>query len=134
MKDYFSQYKFVGDYRLYQIFEPYFKSISPKSPLVPIPISPKRLEERGFNQVTAFIQQDNFIELLEKENSVKQSSLNRKERLESPNPFRLKKGLKVPTKVIIIDDIYTTGTTLYHASQILKEAGVHEIRSFSLCR
>ncbi len=105
MKDYFSQYKFVGDYRLYQIFEPYFKNISQKSPLVPIPISPKRLEERGFNQ-----------------------------RLESPNPFRLKKGLKVPTKVILIDDIYTTGTTLYHASQILKEAGVHEIRSFSLCR
>ena len=134
MKDYFSQYKFVGDYRLYQIFEPYFKNISQKSPLVPIPISPKRLEERGFNQVTAFLQQDNFIELLEKENSVKQSSLNRKERLESPNPFRLKKGLKVPTKVILIDDIYTTGTTLYHASQILKEAGVHEIRSFSLCR
>ena len=25
MKDYFSQYKFVGDYRLYQIFEPYLK-------------------------------------------------------------------------------------------------------------
>ncbi|MDQ7188926.1 hypothetical protein RCG33_05160 [Lactococcus lactis] len=35
---------------------------------------------------------------------------------------------------MLIDDIYTTGTTLYHASQILKEAGVHEIRSFSLCR
>ncbi|MGX8058901.1 hypothetical protein [Lactococcus lactis] len=66
MKDYFSQYKFVGDYRLYQIFEPYFKNISQKSPLVPIPISPKRLEERGFNQVTAFLQQDNFIELLKK--------------------------------------------------------------------
>ncbi|MFG7387667.1 ComF family protein [Lactococcus lactis] len=48
--------------------------------------------------------------------------------------FSIKKGLKVPTKVILIDDIYTTGTTLYHASQILKEAGVHEIRSFSLCR
>ena len=134
MKDYFSLYKFVGDYRLYQIFEPYFKNISPKFSLVPIPISPKRLEERGFNQVTAFLSQENFIELLEKENSVKQSSLNRKERLESPNPFRLKRGLKVPTKVILIDDIYTTGTTLYHASQILKEAGVHEIRSFSLCR
>ncbi|MCJ7968832.1 MAG: hypothetical protein MUW51_07580 [Lactococcus lactis] len=77
-----------------KFLSPILKSISPKSPLVPIPISPKRLEERGFNQVTAFLQQDNFIELLEKENSVKQSSLNRKERLESPNPFRLKKGLK----------------------------------------
>lgn len=60
----------------------------------------KRLEERGFNQVTAFLQQDNFIELLEKENSVKQSSLNRKERLESPNPFRLKKA-KSPYKSYI---------------------------------
>ena len=127
MKDYFSQYKFVGDYRLYQIFEPYFKSIPPKSSLVPIPISPKRLEERGFNQVTAFLQQDNFIELLEKENSVKQSSLNRKERLESPNPFRLKKGLKVPTKVILIDDIYTTGSTVKACVDELKEGKPQKI-------
>ncbi|MFK5289562.1 hypothetical protein ACI3PH_01800 [Lactococcus lactis] len=100
MKDYFSQYKFVGDYRLYQIFEPYFKNISQKSPLVPIPISPKRLEERGFNQVTAFLQQDNFIELLEKENSVKQSSLNRKE-IGKSKSFSIKKRAKSPYKSYI---------------------------------
>jgi competence protein ComFC len=134
MRDYFSQFKFIGDYRLYKMFEPYFKNISQKVPLVPIPISPKRLEERGFNQVTTFLQHENFIELLEKENSVKQSSLNRKERLESPNTFRLKKGVEVPSKLILIDDIYTTGTTLFHTSQILKEAGAQEITSFSLCR
>ena len=38
-------------------------------------------------------------------------------------------------KVLIFDDIYTTGRTLYHARDCLKEAfpGM-QIESFSICR
>ncbi|HBC90402.1 MAG TPA: ComF family protein, partial [Lactococcus sp.] len=42
--------------------------------------------------------------------------------------------VKVPNKVLLIDDVYTTGRTLQHAITVLKEAGAQDVRSFSLCR
>ncbi|WP_376781303.1 ComF family protein [Lactococcus taiwanensis] len=37
-------------------------------------------------------------------------------------------------KIIVVDDIYTTGATLVHACKTLKEAGCNTIKTFSLCR
>lgn len=138
MKEYFSSYKFVGDFQLCQIFAYYFKpeKNDKNFVVVPIPISEKRMQERGFNQVTGFLNAAKipYQNLLLKSDAVKQSSLSREERLASQNSFAAAEKIKIPEKVLLIDDIYTTGATLQHAAETLSASGVKEIRTFSLCR
>ncbi|NNC22511.1 ComF family protein, partial [Corallococcus exiguus] len=38
------------------------------------------------------------------------------------------------TEVILFDDIYTTGSTLNLAAQILKEAGVYKVSALTIFR
>lgn len=139
MKDFFSQYKFQGDYTLYSVFtEVLQKELKGYSDytLVPIPVSAKKYQTRGFNQVTALLEGTKlpFKEVLEKHDTIAQSSKTREERLQSQQCFKVKDNVQVPTKVLLIDDIYTTGSTLQLAKEILVEAGVKEIVTFSLAR
>lgn len=134
MQEFFSQYKFTGDYRLHKIFQHHFMKFDKTWTVVPIPLSQKRYQERGFNQVSAFLTYTKFTNLLMKADSVKQSSLSRSERLNSKNTFAVKENVQIPPKIMLIDDIYTTGATLIHASEALKNAGAKDIRTFSLCR
>mgnify|MGYP000894509493 FL=1 len=139
MKDFFSQYKFQGDYALYSVFteilQKELKGYSDYT-LVPIPVSAKKYQTRGFNQVTALLEGTKlpFKEVLEKHDTIAQSSKTREERLQSQQCFKVKDNVQVPTKVLLIDDIYTTGSTLQLAKEILVEAGVKEIVTFSLAR
>ena len=139
MKNFFSQYKFQGDYALYSVFtEVLQKELKGYSDytLVPIPVSAKKYQTRGFNQVTALLEGAKlpFKEVLEKHDTIAQSSKTREERLQSQQCFKVKDNVQVPTKVLLIDDIYTTGSTLQLAKEILVEAGVKEIVTFSLAR
>jgi ComF family protein len=103
--------------------------------LVPIPLSHTRKRERGFNQVTrvlSFLPQNDTIEiapqlLIRKRHTERQTSLNRKERLQNmqqvfyaqPRQLALIKWQNV-TRVIICDDVLTTGATLTAATTALK--------------
>lgn len=143
MKDYFSRFKFLGDYCLRQAFAQDFKAFLTQFAqdqkdwiLVPIPVSEATLAERGFNQVSALLDAARlpYQDLLTKADGPKQSSKTRLERLSSPQVFALREGCSVPEKIILIDDIYTTGATLQLAKQLLQAHGAHEIISCSLCR
>lgn len=139
MKDYFSRYKFMGDYCLRKTFQkdiknnlkPFFKK---GYTIVPVPLSEERLVERGFNQVEGLIEGIPYQDIFEKRDIEKQSSKTREERLNQDNAFCLKKGIDVPDKIIIVDDIYTTGSTLYHMVQLLEAIGIKEVLTFSLAR
>ncbi|MEY8434335.1 phosphoribosyltransferase family protein [Streptococcus hyointestinalis] len=43
-------------------------------------------------------------------------------------------GVPLPDKIVVVDDIYTTGATLDDIVSLLKENGVKQIRTFSLVR
>lgn len=139
MKSYFSRYKFQGDYLLRKVFLNDLK-LALKSyreyTLVPIPLSDKRKAERGFNQVTGLLDGTglSYQELLIKREAKKQSDKSRAERLQSQNPFELRFDKALPDKILLIDDIYTTGMTLQLAAQLFHEKGVKEIKTFSLAR
>lgn len=75
-----------------------------------------------------------FQELFIKTDNLQQSSLSRTERLKTNNTFHLVRTDKLPDKILLVDDIYTTGATLVHASKFLKAAGVKSVQTFSLCR
>ena len=62
------------------------------------------------------------------------SSKNRSERLATELPFFIKAGVTIPKKILLIDDIYTTGATVNRVKRLLENAGAEEVRTFSLVR
>lgn len=139
MKDYMSLYKFYGDYVLAQLFakdlKEALKAYSDYA-IVPVPVSSQTLAERGFNQVEGLLEAADipFISLLSKGEGDKQSSRSREERLTADLPYALLPQVNLPKKVLIVDDVYTTGATLARIAQLLREQGVEEVRTFSLAR
>jgi len=103
---------------------------------VVIPLSPERLLERGFNQVEGLVEAAEFSlqDLLEKREERASSSKNRSERLGTELPFFIKRGVTIPKKILLIDDIYTTGTTINRVKKLLEEAGAEDVKTFSLVR
>ncbi|WP_078414324.1 ComF family protein [Priestia abyssalis] len=142
MKEVIALYKFRGDYQLadifrrkwqkaYRIYYPQYEVI------VPIPLSEERLYERGFNQsaVLAGLLQKPVQDLMARHHHEKQSKKTKKERLKKEQVFFLKEDADLHgKKVLLIDDIYTTGTTLHHAAKVLKEAGAEVVSSLTLAR
>ena len=139
MKDYFSQYKFQGDYALRFVFAKATKKavkMFKEHTIVPIPVSIEKFQVRGFNQVQGILDAANlsYRDVLEKKDTLAQSSKTREERLQTQQAFKIKNGVDLPDKILLVDDIYTTGKTLQLAKQILLEAGVKEILTFSIAR
>lgn len=139
MKDYFSRYKFDGDYLLRKIFASILRERLKKYKefqFLIIPLSSERLSKRGFNQVEGLIEATglSYHDFLEKNEEKASSSKNRSERLATKLPFFIKAGVTIPKKILLIDDIYTTGATVNRVKRLLENAGAKEVRTFSLVR
>ncbi|GLB60203.1 ComF family protein [Cytobacillus sp. NCCP-133] len=140
LKEAIARYKFRGDYILARAFSPFIKSKLQTLDfdlLVPIPLSSERLYERGFNQSAALIREAGFTaaEMLKRTHAEKQSKKARNERIHLQQVFqRIADHDAENKKIILIDDIYTTGSTLYHAAKILKEAGAASVCSLTIAR
>ena len=139
MKDFFSRYKFDGDFLLRKVFAPVLADELKKYrdyEFVVIPLSPERLLERGFNQVEVLVEAAGFSfqDLLGKREEKASSSKNRSERLATEIPFYIKTEAPLPKKILLIDDIYTTGATINRVKRLFEEAGVLEVKTFSLVR
>lgn len=139
MAAYFQRFKFQGDYLLRQVFAASLAEALKQEKnytIVPIPISPKRMEERGFNQVTGLLEAAGlpYQDLLGKKETDKQSSKTRTQRLAGEQPFFLKEDGPIPPNILLVDDIYTTGATIQHAVRLFVKMGAKEIKTFSLSR
>jgi ComF family protein len=111
--------------------------------IIPVPLHPARQRERGFNQASL------LAELLGKQMSVEyqpllervrytttQTALDRAERIENlHNAFRLRKNADVRRlRVLLIDDVLTTGSTLSECARILKRAGALSVHAATAAR
>lgn len=143
MKDWLHEYKLMGNYQLRGTFAPVIKQKLNRFDyecLIPIPLSAERYQQRGFNQFTAVLEAAGvrFQELLEKVvDTAPQAQRSRRQRLVEAQPFAVKPDVACEIKgkkLLLIDDVYTTGRTLYHAAEALQSFGPQSIRSFSIAR
>ncbi len=140
MKEYMQRYKFNGDYRLRMVFQREFSKVVNEQKtdlIVPIPVTSTTMQTRGFNQVIGLLREVSYQPILRTKASSKvaQSSKTKEERLTTKQPFILESPEKVINKrILLVDDVYTTGRTLYHATVFFKQAGCKEIGSVSLAR
>lgn len=106
--------------------------------IIPVPLSRKRLKERGYNQAELIARSLSdkmsvrFLPdvLYKKKDTVSQVEIkDRKKRLENvKGVFAVKNPEAVKNKIVIlIDDVITTGATLNEASHILKQAGAKKV-------
>jgi len=112
--------------------------------IVPVPLYPKRLRWRGFNQSVLLarevsraygIPMDPFL-LQRRRETAAQTQLAEEERrrnvrgafmLDPDRPIRGK-------RVLIVDDVYTSGATVNECSRTLKQGGAKEIYVLTLAR
>lgn len=138
-------YKRRGDYAMREILQELCYEYLSKNKYdlyVPVPTSPEHQERRQFDTISAIYGDILPLTplLIKKEGSHAQGEKNKEERLKTPQSFLVDKTINIREnvqtgKILILDDIYTTGRTLYHARDCLKEAfhGM-QIESFSICR
>ncbi|WP_299259516.1 ComF family protein [uncultured Aquimarina sp.] len=98
--------------------------------IIPVPLHPKRLRERGYNQVEKFGREiakkldTEYIDFVLKKNSYneKQSKNSRLTRwINTSETFGIQnESLLINKHILIVDDIVTTGATIEACIQVLK--------------
>ncbi len=116
--------------------------------LIPIPLSPQRYRERGYNQAQLICEEiihltpnpiltlANNILVKPKETEHQARIKDRRTRLKNiVGSFAIKKENinKIKNRnIILIDDITTTGATLAEAKKVLKQAGARKVIAFTV--
>lgn len=140
MKDFMHRYKFVGDYQLRMIFQKEIrKKIRKDLLVVPIPVSAETKINRGFNQVIGFLGDTAYVDALmvKEKRKVRQSELNRQQRIHNKQVFTINPKHAseiIDQKILLVDDIYTTGTTIRHAAEVLRTNCAKQVLGLTLCR
>jgi ComF family protein len=105
--------------------------------LVPVPLHPARRRRRGFNQAEqlarALARRAGLLvaDCLERTGGgarTSQVGRGRQERLGAlQGSVRMRAGAPVPLRVLLVDDVVTTGSTLAACAAALSSAGVREV-------
>jgi ComF family protein len=120
--------------------------------VMPVPLHKKRLRARGFNQSYLLIRQwPKWLEnthdrpntvsvsrniLLRHRHTPPQTKLGRKHRVENMrHAFSVKKSIAIQElRILLIDDVYTTGATANACAEALLKAGAKQVDMLTLAR
>lgn len=111
--------------------------------IMAVPLHPRRERERGFNQASYIA--NLFSEKLElttgqylfrKMYTKQQAKLSGEERRKNLNEAFIFKGNNnsIPKKVLLVDDVFTTGSTMQECAKVLKNAGVKTVWGMVLAK
>lgn len=147
------KYKFARDIR--PVWEMIAEKCLPdimapnESVIIPVPLYARRERERGFNQ--AKILAEIFIEKIKKyfpngkysmndsilwrvRGTAQQAKLSKEEREKNVCGAFAVKNAPAPASIILVDDIFTTGTTLNECAKVLKNDGAKTVWALTLAR
>ena len=151
VRDLIHRFKYSGEFHLRNVLAAWLKEAlsdsritqEPFDAFVPVPLHPTRIRERGFDQIGA------LVEVLGKRSNhpiwpclrrsrytESQTRFSRKERLQNlRNAFELRKGTSVLGKrLLLVDDVLTTGSTLDECARVLMGHGAKSVRAVAVAR
>ena len=145
------EYKFEDKGYLYKMFAKIILSdkktcnfIKKYDVIIPVPISKKRKKKRGYNQselvaneLAQKLNQDIWTDIIiKKKDNQPQSELNKLERIKNVEDiYEINKPIEVKNKkVLLLDDIYTTGSTVNEIARKLKQNQTQEIGVITLAK
>lgn len=112
--------------------------------LVPVPLHPRRLQERGFNQSLLLARVISRVHKIPLEFNVlerirytqPQTQLSGPERERNMRgAFQVRKNcLPAGKNILLIDDVFTSGATVGECARVLREAGARQVQVFTLAR
>ena len=112
--------------------------------IVPVPLHKRRLKERGFNQslllakvlATDLGNQLDYLSLIRKRYTQAQTGLKREARRRNvKDAFTIiEPGNIKDKKILLVDDVFTTGHTLNECARILKKSGAKNVICIALAR
>ncbi len=112
----------------------YFEKLKKYDIITVVPISNKRLKQRGYNQSELIAKEISRIlsiqiktNIIEKiKDTPPQSTLNKNQRKENAKGAYIAKNTQKikDKKILIIDDIYTTGNTINECAKVLVQNGI----------
>ena len=111
--------------------------------IVPVPLHPARKRERSFNQAELLALALNRLTGLPLQSALQrtrytrtQTLFDRNERMENlRGAFRLRRGSNVQDlRMLLVDDVLTTGSTLSECGSVLKKAGALSVHALTAAR
>lgn len=110
--------------------------------IVPVPLHPKRLAERGFNQTALLARPLARLmgaplvlrALVRTRDTPRQATLSRAARLQNVDGAFIGSRVVRGRRVLLVDDVCTTGATLRACIRALRAAGALEVAAFVLAR
>ena len=141
-KEFMERYKFIGDCAVAFLIQEDLKKtlkryLKQGYTICPLPTSKQSLEKREFESVEYLLELSKipYQQLFQNiGKGKKQSEKTREERMKLQQPFVLKEKVKLPVKILLFDDIYTTGKTIRLAAKLLQDKGVEDVKLFTVFR
>lgn len=133
-------FKYRHRLSLARFFAGAVESLPEADVIVPMPLHPRRLSERGFNQAleiarplarTLPLEQGGVVR---KRHTPPQAMLDREARLANPRGAFACRRRFDGLRVMVIDDVMTTGASLDALAHCLKAAGAAAVHNFVLAR
>ncbi len=141
---YHGQTSSLKSFRAIQQQLPVLTELNQPDLIIPVPLHFKRLQKRGFNQALLLARafypdQHRLIDfkVLERHRyTAPQTGLSGKIRRENlKKAFQVRdRGIVAGKRVLLIDDVFTTGTTVNECARVLKRAGAREVQVLTLAR
>lgn len=129
-------------YLIAQVLDRRIPNLRSDTVVVHVPTASQRIRQRGYDQARliarefARLRELPYQALLSRQGKTRQVGANRAERLRQLEKAYhcIRPELVVGKRILLIDDVLTTGATLETAAQVLKSAGASEIRGITFAQ
>ena len=128
---------FMNNEKLYRFLKKY-------DIIIPVPISTIRKRERGYNQSELLARKisklaGNYYDtqvLKKTKRNQPQSKLNKEQRKENvKNVYKIQNKRRIQNKkILLLDDVYTTGATVNECARMLKQAGSQSVGVLTIAK